>query len=446
MVDLLIKDGLVVTMDETGKIISGGSVGIEDGKIAFVKKGCREGSADEVIDAKGKIVMPGLICSHTHLYGVLLRGVPLKIEPPADFWQILQRIWWQADEVINKEDAYASALVACLEFIKSGTTFFADTFSGPGAITGVLDKIALAVEESGIRGMLAFESTERRGSAEGAKGMKENERFIRKVHKKRSSRVMGMVSIYAPFTVSDELLYYGREMASRYRVPLTINVSESLIDVYHSYMHHGKRTVERLNAVGVLKGDVVLAHCVHVNEEELEIVREAEAKIAHNPMSNMLNAVGVAPVPSMLKQGIQVGLGNDGYIFDGFENIRAAYLIHKVASRDPRVITPREVLEMATIRGAELYGLEEKLGSIQKGKFADLIIIDPSRAPTPVTPTTVLAHLVDTTSGSDVETVIVGGRVVMRERKVQTISEEHVVNISRKAAKKLWQRMGKRRR
>jgi len=350
------------------------------------------------------------------------------------------------DEAMNKEDAYASALISCLEFIKTGTTLFADTFSGPRAITGVLDKIALAVEESGMRGILAFESTERHSSSEGAKGMKENERFIKKIHKKRLSRIMGMVSIHASFTVSDELLYYGREVASRHRVPLTIHTSEGLADLYYNYIHHGKRTIERLNDVGVLKEDVVLAHCVHVNEEEIEIIQKTKAKVAHNPMSNMLNAVGVAPIPSMLKRGIQVGLGNDGYIFDGFENIRVAYLIHKVANRDPRVITPQEVLEMATIRGAELYGLEDKLGSIEKGKLADLIVIDPSIAPTPVNSDTVLGHLVNTVDGDDVETVIVGGNVIMRERKLQTFDEDHVVNVSRKAAKKLWPKIGKKKR
>ncbi len=445
MVDILIKNALIVTMDSGCTIIPKGSIGIEDGKISFVSKGNARGSADEVIDAQGKIVMPGLICSHTHLYGILLRGAVLKIEPPTDFAQILQRVWWPMDEAMNKEDAYASALAASLEFVKTGTTLFADTFSGPNAISGVLDKIGSAVEKVGMRGILAFESTERNSSTEGAKGMKENIRFIKKMRKNRSTHLFGMVSIHASFTVSDELLQYGREVASRYRVPLTIHTSEGLVDVYYNYIHHGKRTIERLNDVGLLKEDVVLAHCVHLNEDELKIVQKTGARVAHNPMSNMLNAVGVAPVPRMLKEGILVGLGNDGYIFDGFENIRAAYLIHKVNTRDPRVITPRQVLEMATIKGAELYGMGDKLGSIEKGKWADLIILDTSRAPTPVNTTTVLGHLVNTFSGSDVETVIIGGKIVMKERKMQTIAEDYVTTVSRRAAAKLWTRIGKRR-
>lgn len=443
MVDLLIKNGLIVTMDGGRRIIADGSVAVDDGRIVSVKRGrWGKGKPDEVIDARGKIVMPGLICSHTHLYGMLLRGAPLKVEPPTDFAQILQRVWWPMDEAMTKEDAYASALISCLEFIKTGTTLFADTFSGPNAISGVLDRIAAAVEQSGMRGILAFEATERHTHAEGSRGTKENERFICKIRKERVRRVQGMFSIHASFTVSDELFHYVRELASRYKVPLTIHTSEGLADLYHNYERFGKRTIERLNDVGLLAPDVVLAHCVHVNDDELTIIKKTGAKVAHNPMSNMLNAVGVAPVVKMLSMGIPVGLGNDGYIFDGFENIRAAFLLHKVALRDPRAISPMEALEMATIRGAELYGLQNELGSIEPGKLADIIIVNPALAPTPIHPESVVGHIVNTVDGDDVETVIVGGNVLMRDRKMLTMDEAEAVKVARKSAEKLWQKLG----
>ena len=443
MVDLLIKNGLIVTMDQERRIIAQGSIAIENGRVVAVDRRVKyRGKPEETIDAKGKIVMPGLICSHTHLYGMLLRGAPLKIEPPTDFSQILQRVWWPMDEAMTRDDAYASALISCLEFIKTGTTTFADTFSGPNAIAGVLDRIASAVEQSGMRGIIAFEATERRTRAEGARGTRENERFIQKVKKQRIRRVMGMFSIHASFTVSDELLRDVRRLASRYRVPLTIHTSEGLVDLYHNYEQFGKRTIERLNDAELLGQDVVLAHCVQVNDDELSILKETGAKVAYNPMSNMLNAVGAAPVTKMLKMGIPVGLGNDGYIFDGFENLRAAFLLQKVALRDPRAITPMEALEMATIRGAELYGLGNELGSIEPGKQADIIFIDPKIAPTPVRPESVVGHLVNTVDGDDVDTVIVGGGVIMRNRKLLTLNEAEVVKIARKSALKLWQKLG----
>ncbi len=441
MVDLLVKDGLIVTMDKDRRILKG-SVAIEDGKIKAVGKMKEKEKPDEIIDARGKIVMPGLICSHTHMYGMLLRGAPLKIEPPTDFRQILERIWWPMDETMTKRDAYASALISCLEFIKTGTTFFADTYSGPHSIAGVLDSIASAVKESGLRGLISFEATERHTHAQGAKGMRENIRFIKKIKKKDRSRVGGMISIHASFTVSDELLEYGRKVASQYKVPITIHTSEGLVDLYHNLERYGKRTVERLYDVGLLAPDVVLAHCVHVNDDELALIKKTGAKVAHNPMSNMLNAVGVAPIVKMLMMDIPVGLGNDGYIFDGFENIRAAFLIHKLALRDPRVITPMEALEMATIGGAELYGLENKLGSIEPGKLGDIIIINPSLAPTPLRPESVVGHIVNTVDGDDVETVIINGHVIMHDRKVLTLDEDDVVETSRKSAERLWQKLG----
>jgi len=442
LVDLLIENGLIVTMDKDRRIYKKGSVAIEDGKIKAAGRFKRKGKPDEVIDARGKIVMPGLICAHTHMYGMLLRGAPLKIDPPADFSQILQRVWWPMDEAMTKRDAQASALISCLEFIKTGTTFFADTYSGPESITGVLDRIASGVQESGIRGLIAFEATERATHAQGAKGMHENVRFIKKIKKKRRSRVQGMISIHASFTVSDELLRYGRRVASRYKVPLTIHTSEGLIDPCHNLERYGKRTVERFHEAGLLGPDVVLTHCVHVNDDELALIKETGAKVAHNPMSNMLNGVGVAPVPKMQMMQIPVGLGNDGYIFDGFENIRAAFLLHKVALRDPRAISPMEALEMATVRGAELYGLGDKLGSLEEGKLGDVIIVNPSIAPTPLRPESVVGHIVNTVDGDDVETVIVGGHIVMRNRKVLTLDEKGVVEMSRKSAKKLWQKLG----
>ena len=153
------------------------------------------------------------------------------------------------------------------------------------------------------------------------------------------------------------------------------------------------------------------------------------------------NAVGVAKVPEMLRLGVKVGLGNDGYIFDAFENIRAVYLLHKVHSRDPRILTPKEVLEMATIRGAELYGLEKELGSLEPGKLADIIVIRPDVLPTPLDSRTVYGHLVNTVDGDDVQTVLVGGEVIMRDRRVLTVDEASVLETAQKAASKLWQRL-----
>jgi putative selenium metabolism protein SsnA len=444
MTSILVKGGIMVTMDRDRRILSGHSVVIQDGRFRAIGKTddiTRDWKADEVIDASGGIVMPGLICSHTHLYGMLLRGAKLDIAPPSDFTQILQRIWWPVDESLTSDDAYASALVGCLEFLKTGTTTFADTYSGPNSIEGVLNKIANAVEEVGTRGLLAFEATERHSREEGERGVQENLRFARKARQERGSRVMPLFSLHASFTVTDELIQSVRRLASELAVPVTIHTSEGLGDLQHNIVRYGKRTVERLKDVGLLRPDVVLAHCVHVNDAELDIVAASGAKVAHNPMSNMLNAVGVAPVRSMLKRGITVGLGNDGYIFDGFENMRAAYLVHRVVSRDPNAIDAYTVLEMATIRGAGLYGFDKELGSIESGKRADLIVIKPDILPTPLSSDSVVGHLINTVDGDDVKTAIVDGRVVMRDRQVLTADENEAQRKAQEAAAGLWERL-----
>jgi len=442
LVDLLIKNGVLVTMDAKRRILEDHAVAVEAGRVVEIDRTAnlekKHGRA-EVIDATGRIVMPGIVCSHSHLYGMLLRGASLNIDPPSDFTQILQRVWWPVDEAMNFEDAYASALVACLEFAKSGVTTFADTYSGPNSISGVLDHIAKAVEQVGIRGFIAFEATERHSAEEGASGVQENVRFAEQV--KPESKARPLFSIHASFTVSDGLIRRVKQLAQKYHAPITIHASEGLVDLHHNLENYGKRTVERLRDVGLLGPDVVLAHCVNLDEKEIDILKETDTGVAHNPMSNMLNAVGVAPLLQMLKRNVRVGLGNDGYIFDMFENMRAAFLLHRVYHKNPNAIDPYTILEMATVNGAGLYGMGKEFGSIEPGKKADIILIKPSVLPTPLNASSVVGHLINTVDGDDVETVLVDGKPVVKNSKLVTFDEEKAQSISQAAAAKLWDRL-----
>jgi putative selenium metabolism protein SsnA len=442
LVDFLIKNGVLVTMDGQRRILEGHAVAVEAGKIVEVDRTEtleRKHNRAEAIDAAGRIVMPGIICSHSHLYGMLLRGASLNIDPPSDFTQILQRVWWPLDEAMNFEDAYASALVACLECAKSGVTTFADTYSGPNSISGVLDHIARAVGEVGIRGFIAFEATERHSAEEGEKGVQENVRFAEKV--KPESKARPLFSIHASFTVSDALIRRVKQLAQKYHAPITIHASEGLVDLQHNLENYGKRTVERLRDVGLLGPDAVLAHCVNLNEKEIDILADTGTGVAHSPMSNMLNAVGVAPLLQMLKRNVRVGLGNDGYIFDMFENMRAAFLLHRVHHKNPNAIDPYTILEMATVNGAGLYGVGKEVGSIEPGKKADIILIKPSVLPTPLNASSVVGHLINTVDGDDVETVLVEGKLIVKNRKLVTFDEDKAQSIAQAAAAKLWDRL-----
>lgn len=444
MAGLLIKNGVLVTMDSPRRILEDYSVAIEEGRVTEVGKTLdiqRKHTGAEVLDASGRIVMPGIVCSHSHLYGMLLRGASLKITPPSDFTQILQRVWWPVDEAMTFEDAHASALIASVEFAKSGVTTFADTYSGPNSISGVLDHIARAVEEVGIRGFVAFEATERHSKKEGAKGVQENVRFVEKIRTKPESKAKPLFSIHASFTVSDDLIKEVKTLASKYHVPITIHASEGLGDVHHNLENYSKRTVERLRDVGLLGPNVILAHCVNLDDNEIDILAQTKTGVAHNPMSNMLNAVGVAPILRMIEKGVNIGLGNDGYIFDMFENMRAAFLLHRVYHRNPNAIDPYTILEMATINGARLYGMEKEIGSIEAGKRADIIIIKPSILPTPLNAESVVGHLINTVDGDDVEQVLVGGEPIVKNKQLTTIDEEKAQSTSQTAAAKLWERL-----
>ncbi|MCS6783933.1 MAG: amidohydrolase [Candidatus Caldarchaeum sp.] len=437
---VLLKGGVVVTMDSTRRVIVDGAVGFEGGVLTFVGKSSEVGGAsrfDKVVDVSGRFVMPGIVCAHTHLYGIALRGAALQIRPSSDFLENLQRVWWPLDEKMNNDDAYATALGACMELALNGTTTFADTYSAPLNPEGSLDAIAKAVNEVGIRGVISFEATERRSAEEGRRGLEENVRFL---SKGGEGLAKGMISLHASFTISDDLIAKGVEAAKKHRAPLTIHVSEGPNDVYHNIERYGKRTVERLHDTGLLGPWAVLAHCVHLNKREIQLLAASGTHVAHNPMSNMLNAVGVMKLPEMLEAGVNVGLGNDGYVFDGFENMRAAFLIHRVDRRDPSILSPQTVVEMATVNAAKAYGLSD-VGSLQVGKKADVIVVRPEVYATPLYGN-VYGYLVNGIRGGDVEHVFVNGVHIVRNRRFTRLDKEKAESKVVETVEKLWQRLG----
>jgi cytosine/adenosine deaminase-related metal-dependent hydrolase len=444
-VDILIKEALVVTMNSERRVLDRGYVAIRGNLIVDVGvgDGLDKYAPEEVIDGRKSVVIPGLQCAHTHFYGLLLTGSPwfAKIEPPTDFQQNLQRIWWALDVLLGYEEAYTSALIGSILFARSGVTNFFDNISSPNTITNVLDYIEKGVSEVGIRGFISFEATQRRSDEEGFRGLEENVRFIKKNNFDESKLVKGAIYVHASFTVKDELLIKAKEYSDRYNALLAIHAEEGLVDVYHSIERYGVRPIERLYRVGFLGPRTHLVHLVQATDDELELVKKTGSHVAHNPLSNMLNAVGVAKVPEMLKMGINVGLGNDGYIFDHFENMRAAYLLHKVWRKDPRVMTPLQVFELATVNVARMFHQEDKLGSLEPGKLADVVIIKPKTPNTPVNSKTIYGHLINTFSSKDVDTVIVNGKYVLKDGKLVNVDEEKAIEYVHRVVERLWDRL-----
>ena len=444
-VDILINNALVVTMNKNRDVIPRGFVAVRDGKIVDVGvgDGTSKYEAEEVIEGRRTIVTPGFVCAHTHFYGVLLAASTWfgLIEPPTDFQQNLQRIWWALDENITYDDIYAASLMGSIMFARTGTTFFKDMNSSPNSVTNGLDYIRKGAEEVGLRGYAGFCATQRRSLEEGFKIIAENERFVRETHADPKAKVKGFFAVHASFTVTDDVLIKTKELADKYGTIYAMHVEEGLIDVYHNIERYGKRPVERLRDIGFLSDRFVAVHVVQAIDEELKIIKEYGVHVAHNAMSNMINGVGVPRIQKMLELGINVAIGNDGYVFDVFDNMRSTYLVHKVVNKDPRILAPLDVIEMATINAAKALHVDDKIGSIEPGKDADIVIIRPEFVPTPLNEKTVYGHMVNTFTGQDVWGVLVEGRWVTKERKVVTVDVEDAMERAHKTIARLWDRM-----
>jgi putative selenium metabolism protein SsnA len=438
---LLLKNGLVVTMNPDNRIYPSADVMIENGKIVKIADEIKDKTETE-IDCENHVIFPGFICAHTHLYSALLRGAPMNIDPPTDFTQNLQRIWWPVDEALTLEDAYTSALYAVYELALNGVTAYLDTYSGPNSIEGSLDRISKATQDVGTRGVICFEATERRSPEEGLRGLEENRRFITQ-NNPEETLVTGIYCLHASFTVSDELIHKTVEYASKTDSFKTIHTSEGMADLHHNLEKYGNRTVERLFDEGFLGPRTALAHAVHINQHEIDLIAETNTNVAHNPKSNELNAVGVAQIPEMLQKGINIGVGNDGFIYDAIENMRTAYLMHKLNHLNPsQAPTPLEVVQMITINAAQAIGLKNEIGSIEVGKEADFTIFDTSALPTPIHEGNVYGHLVyGSFSRRDIKRVIVNGKTIVKNGIHTSLDAAQVSQQAKDSAVPFWERL-----
>jgi cytosine/adenosine deaminase-related metal-dependent hydrolase len=446
---LLIEAGFIITLGKQG-VIKDGAILIENGRLAVVGKledaRRKAGRGCERIDAKRRIVMPGFFPAHTHLYSMLLRALPPAKLPAAevpatDFQQILQSFWWPSDESLDADILHASALAGAMEYAKMGVTCFAETLSAPEAIEGGLDHQEKGVDEVGIKGFTGFEATERRGEAEGRRGLRENERFIRK-QKGRKTRVKAMTALHAPLTVSDDLLIQSKKMADRYGTPIHMHCCEGLGDVYNSYERYGLRPLERLKKVGFLGSNVCLAHCIQLMEDpDIKILADTKTSVAHDPWPNMFEGAGLAPFPELQSAGVNVGLGDDAYVLDPFQNMRFFMSAHAGARRDPRLINPHLALSLYTQGSANCFGVGDSQGSLEVGKSADFIAVEPSFPTVPVSVDNVVDFVVNFVSGHDVKTTVVEGEMILKEGKLTRLDEEKAFARCRKQATRLWDRI-----
>ncbi len=428
--DVLIKGGTVVTMDKGREVLKNFSVAVEDGRIVEVAEKIT-GEADFVIDARGKVVIPGLINTHTHAAMTLFRGAADDL--PLHRW--LQEEIWPVEAKLKPRHVYAGTLLACLEMLSAGITCFNDMYF-------YLDEVARAAEEAGMRAVLSYPLLDVAGEEQGRELLRLAEEGMRKFGSGGLVRVFA--GPHAPYTCSEELLLSAKELAERYSTGLHIHVAETEEEVERFVREKGMRPVEYLDSIGFLSQRVLMAHGVHLSRREIELVRRRGASVSHNPISNMKLGAGIAPVAEYLKAGITVALGTDGAasnnVLDLFQEMKACALLQKVSSGDASVLTAHQALELATVNGARALGLEA--GCIRPGAAADIAVVSMQKPHlTPLS--NPISHLVYAARGSDVSDVLVNGRVVVQNGRCRTLDAEEVERFAVREALDLFESAGR---
>jgi len=443
----VIKNALIVTMNPKQPIIPNGHIWIENGRIVKVgaanEVGLPEGQYDSV-DAGQMIALPGFISTHNHLYSAVVRSLPYggpEEETGSTFISWMERFWFaNLEDQVTEEQLYAGSLVNSLDNIRSGITTTTDTVEGPNALPGVLDAVDEAMQETGIRGFIGFETTGRLGEEIAQKGMQENIKFFEKSHQRKNNRVEGVFNVHTTFTCSTELLKETvNEARSRGARLIQMHCCD---DYWHSFdttRRFGKRAVKYLEDIGFLGPDVLLAHCSYIDElEDPAIFAKYNVKVAHNPESNAI--FGFWPnMAGLVKAGVTVGLGLDGMTHSMFEIMRSSQMIHRIRYYNMTMWPDQQLLEMATIQGAKCLGMEKEIGSLESGKKADITLLD-NRSTVPVFEKNIYNHIVGSCDRADVSSVFIDGRLVYDKRQFTMIDEQAAREKCKAAALDLWKK------
>jgi putative selenium metabolism protein SsnA len=424
--------GTVVTSLDPPRV-ERGNVVVDAGRVVAVSDRAAP-DHDIRIDCSGCVVIPGNVCAHHHLYSALARGMPYELAPPEDFVQILQRIWWRLDRALDGPSDRASALTGGADALLAGTTTIVDHHASPSAIDEQLEVVGGTLTELGARSVLCYEITDRDGAERAAAGIEENRRHL---SHGLSELVRGMVGAHASFTLSDETLDACVALAGEFGVGIHIHAAEDAADEADAKARSGGRVIRRLADAGALGRRTLLAHCVHVDRSELELISASEATVVHNARSNMNNRVGHAPVGSFER----LALGTDGIDGDMFAESRAAFW--RARESDPSV-GPAWILR-AMAGSARVAGScfdEPSLGRIEPGAPADLVVLDYD-PPTPLDADNLAGHWAYGFTSRLVRDVVVAGETVVRDRALTRADVHEIRSIAREQARRLWERVAR---
>ena len=460
---LLIGNGRVITRDNDNPFIENGAV-VCDGKLIVEVGDCTAMRAKypdcEFIDAKGGLIMPGLINAHNHIYSALSRGISIKGYNPKGFLDILDGMWWTLDRNLDLEATRCSAAATYIDCIKNGCTTIFDHHASFKEIPGSLFAIAEESVKYGIRSCLCYETSDRDGEEKCDQAIKENVDFIeycRKLRKDASADrpeqtsassnagntvsdadlLAGMFGMHAQFTLSDKTLEKCVDKAPA-DCGFHIHVAEGIEDLHDSLKQHHMRIVDRLMDFGILGSHTILGHCIYINEHEMDLIRDTSTMVVHNPESNMGNAVGCPPTLKIMSKGILTGLGTDGYTNDMFESMKVANVLHKHNLCDPTVAwgeVPQMLFENNALMGARFF--ETPVGKLKEGYSADVITLDYNPL-TPLGADNCNGHILFGISGRYVTSTICAGRILMKDREVIGVDEEAFYAHCREVGRRVW--------
>ena len=438
---IVLANGKVITRDPDGTgYLSDGGVVTDGGKIVEVGT-----TADlkakypqaEFVDARGGVIMPGLINAHTHIYSALARGLAIVGNNPTNFYEVLDGTWWAIDRNLDLEATKASAQALVIDSIKQGVTTIFDHHASFCEIPGSLMKIAEVTKEFGMRASLCYEVSDRDGEEKSIQSVQENKDFIDYCEKNPDPMLKAMFGGHALFTISDKT--FDRMVAANNgRVGYHIHVSEGMNDVYDSLQNYGRRPVQRLQDHGILGPKTILGHCIHVNTAEMDIIKATDTMCVNNPESNMGNAVGISPVLQLYKKGILIGMGTDAYTNDMLESLKVALCSQRHNACLPNVAwcEVTDMLFKNNAKMAERSGFPT-LGVLKPGAAADVIVMD-YKPYTPFSDANIDGHMIFGMTGRQCQTTIAAGKTLMLDRQLVGIDEEAENAHILEAAKKLW--------
>lgn len=443
---LLIGNGAVAVRDKENTFYENGGVCILDNYIAETgpfKEMKEKYPGAEFLDARGGLIMPGLINAHHHIYSAFARGLSIPGNHPGEFLEILEGTWWRLDRALTLKQCYLSARATYMDCIKNGVTTVIDHHASYGHIRGSLFEIAEAARISGIRTCLAYEVSDRDGREKMREAVKENGEFAAYAEKDNTGMLSAMLGLHASFTLSDETLKLCREYKGR-DTGFHIHVAEGLRDEQDCRERYGMSVVKRLLKEGILGEGTIGAHCIHIGEEDMDILKETGTMVVHNPESNMGNAVGAPKILTMHQKGVLLGLGTDGYTSDMLESLKTANILHKHETKNPSAAWT-EIPEMLygnnpviaerAMRGNGGFG--RKLGTLVPGAYGDVVVMD-YKPPTPMTGDNVNGHILFGINGRDTSSVVVNGKILLKDRKLFMEDEDEILYQCRKEAAGLW--------